>query len=130
MSVQSVQERSVSLRKVGLVNCGIRLAASRQGMRSSGFRKPFTYARKSASSYVPPSYGITQPSAGKHKAWIKRLRRLPFNIFNRLKIFIVRIDFAETMIFHKDSIVGVNEINIVPRIKDKGVCKDIFIGNE
>jgi len=61
---------------------------------------------------------------------VSRLRLLPFDIFNRLKIFIVRIDFAETMIFHKDSIVGVNKINILPRIKDQGVCKDIFIRNE
>jgi len=80
--------------------------------------------------FVPNLRQIAQPSAGEHKAWSKRLRLLPLNVFNRLEIFIIRIDFAETLIFHKDSIVGVNEIDILPRIKDEGVCEDIFIRNE
>ena len=85
---------------------------------------------KNQPSMGKPANGVTQPLVGKYKAWSKRLRLLPFNIFNRVKIFIVRIDFAETMTFHKYSIVGVNEINILSRIKDKGVCQNIFIRNE
>jgi len=33
-------------------------------------------------------------------AWIEKLRVFPLKIFNRLKIFIIGINFAETLILH------------------------------
>lgn len=42
--------------------------------------------------------------------WDKRLRLFPFNILYCLKVFIIGINFMEPLIFHKDSIVGVNEM--------------------